>query len=293
MKAFASFHPVVLLAYFIAVLSVAMFADHPVLLGEALVAGICFNAMIAKKGTLLSDLGFYFFLFLVIVITNPLFSHNGATPLFFLNGNAVTLEALLSGLSIAVLLVGVLFWFKCYSHVMTSDKFFYLFGKPIPRLSLILSMVLRFVPLFKIQMKRVRNAQKTLGMYSSDRYTDKIRASMGVFSVMITWALENAVETGDSMKARGYGLKGKSHYSLFRFTRQDGILLAGIGILLGVLLAVLASGRLAFSFYPRVQSMQFGLMPGIAFASFGILVFLPFIIEIKERIKWNYFVSKI
>ncbi len=293
MKAFSSFHPIVLLAYFFAVLLTAMFASHPVILLETFAAGICFNAMIAKRKTILNDLGFYLFLFVIIVITNPLFSHNGATPLFFLNGSAITLEALLSGLSIATLLVGVLYWFKCYSHVMSSDKFLYLFGRIIPKLSLVLSMVLRFIPLFKVQMKRVRNAQKTMGLYSSDSFYDKLRASLGVFSVMITWALENAVETGDSMKARGYGLKGKSHYSLFRFSKGDGMLLAGIAALFVLLIPGLAAGDLAFAFYPRVESLQFGLFRNMAFISFGILAFLPFVVEIKERIKWNYFVSKI
>lgn len=55
------------------------------------------------------------------------------TPLFFLNGNAVTLEAILYGLDIAVMLVAVMYWFKCYNHIMTSEKVLFLFGRAIPK----------------------------------------------------------------------------------------------------------------------------------------------------------------
>lgn len=61
------------------------------------------------------------------------------TPLFFLNGNPVTLEAVLYGLDIAAMLVAVMYWFKCYNHIMTSEKILFLFGKVIPKLSLLLS----------------------------------------------------------------------------------------------------------------------------------------------------------
>ena len=293
MKAFSSYHPAVLFFYFIAVLATAMFTSHPVLLAEAFLGGIFFAATLAKRNAFWSDLGFYLFLILAVAATNPLFSHNGATPMFFLNGNAVTKEALLAGLSIAVMLIGVLCWFQCYSKVMSSDKFLYLFAHSIPKLSLVLTMILRFIPLFRLQARRVRNAQRTMGRYSSDGFMDKIRASLGVFSIMITWALENAVETGDSMKARGYGLKGKSHYSLFRFSKKDAGLLAGIAVLFSVVLAGALRGDLDFSYYPRITPLAAGWIPAMCFASFGILAFLPFLIEIKERIQWKYFVSKI
>lgn len=88
-------------------------------------------------------------MFLLVAVTNPLFSHNGVTPLFYLNGNPVTLEAFVYGAAIAVMVVGVMLWCRCYSAVMTSDKFLYLFGRAIPKLALVLSMALRFIPMFK------------------------------------------------------------------------------------------------------------------------------------------------
>lgn len=42
-------------------------------------------------------IAFYVSMFLLVAVTNPLFSHNGVTPLFYLNGNPVTLEAFVYG----------------------------------------------------------------------------------------------------------------------------------------------------------------------------------------------------
>lgn len=78
-----------------------------------------------------------------------------------MNDNPVTLEAILYGAGVSVMLIGIMFWCKCYNQVMTSDKFVYLFGKAIPKLSLVLSMALRFIPVFKSQMKKISQVQKT------------------------------------------------------------------------------------------------------------------------------------
>ena len=87
MNAFSSYHPAVLMAYFIAVLLVAMFTQNPVLLGLALLGGISFCTLLERPKDFLHNMAFYVPLFLMIAVTNPLFSHNGVTPLFFLNGN--------------------------------------------------------------------------------------------------------------------------------------------------------------------------------------------------------------
>ena len=293
MKAFDHYHPFVLLVYFLALLLVAMFATNPVLQLLALLGGAAFSVITTKKGERRGDFAFYHFMFFLVAVTNPLFSHNGVTPLFFLNGNPVTLEAFVYGFDIAVAIIGVMLWCKCYSAIITSEKFLYLFGKAIPKLSLILSMALKFVPSFKQQLKRVKNAQKAMGFYSSKSYTDRVKSAVRVFTAMIAWSMENAVETSNSMRARGYGLKGRSHFSLFRFSGRDGALLASCTGLLCCVLAAAAFSKLSFYYYPRISKIP--ATPGaiLAYAAFGILAFLPVLIEVKESLIWKYYISKI
>lgn len=293
MKAFSDYHPLVLLVYFLSILAVAMFVNNPVIGIFALIGGILFCAMLSKRSETAGNLGFYIPLFFMVAITNPLFSHNGVTPLFFLNGNPVTAEAFAYGIAIAVTVTGVMMWCKCYSAVMTSDKFLYLFGKAIPKLSLVLSMALRFIPMFKRQMHKVSRAQKSMGLYSSKSFIDKIKSTMRVFMAMLSWSLENSIETSASMKARGYGLKGRTNFSLFRFYPRDGILLSVCAVLLGVTVAGIITGDTAFYYYPRISELTLTPFSVTVYTAFGILSFLPFMIEVKEALKWKYCISKI
>ena len=55
-------------------------------------------------------------------------------------------------------------WCRCYTSILTTDKFLYLFGKLIPKLGLILSMAFRFIPLFTSQIKKIGQAQRDSGV---------------------------------------------------------------------------------------------------------------------------------
>lgn len=279
--------------YFLSVLAVSMFSSNPVLSALALLGGILFCISLQKKSDIKSNLGFYIPLFFLVAITNPLFSHNGVTPLFFLNGNPVTFEAFAYGVFISVMVIGVMLWCKCYSEVMTSDKFLYLFGKAIPKLALVLSMALRFIPMFKRQMKKVKSAQKTMGLYSARGIVDKVRSSGRVFLAMISWSLENSMETASSMKARGYGKGKRTNFSLFRFTMRDLILLFVSLALMALTVVGMATRTTAFNFYPRISTLNLSPLAVIVYIAFGVLSFLPFAIEIRENIVWTYYRSKI
>ena len=293
MKAFSNFHPLVLFFYFISVLLLTMFTLHPVLLFFSLLGAVLFASMLETPRAVLVSLGFYVPMFLLIAVTNPLFSHNGVTPLFFMNDNPVTLEAILYGAAAAGMVISVMYWCRCYNTVVTSDKFLYLFGKLIPKLSLILSMALRFVPLFTAQVKKISRIQKTMGLYSSESKVDRLRGGFRVFSAIVTWSLENAVDTAASMQARGYGLPGRSNYSIYRFTPRDGAALGILAVLLGGSLWGMKTKVLEFSYYPRVAALSLTPVVLAGYAVVSALMFLPFLIEVKENLVWNYFRSKI
>ena len=51
--------------------------------------------------------------------------------------------------------------------------------------------------------------------------SDRLRHGLNMLSILVTWALENAIETSDSMRSRGYGLHGRTAFSIYRFTKRD------------------------------------------------------------------------
>ena len=54
---------------------------------------------------------------LIIVATNPLFSHNGATVLFSAGRFSVSLEAFFYGGGMAALMIGVIVWCELLSEI--------------------------------------------------------------------------------------------------------------------------------------------------------------------------------
>ena len=283
--------------YFAAVFLVAMFINHPVLLLEALVGALLFCAVL-ERGRIWKSLLLYLPVVALITLLNPLFSQNGDTVLFAVFDFTITLEALLSGAAVAGMLAAVMLWFRCYTAIMTTDKFLYLFGRTIPKVSLILSTALRLVPMFKRQYLQVSRAQRAMGLYTGRRLSTRLRAGGRVFLVLMTWSLENAIETGDSMRARGYGMKGRgqpgrTRYSLFRWTARDGLLLLVTVLLLAATLAGRAFGGAAFVFYPQLSGLDPSPLSLSIYLAFGLLACLPFFIEVEEMVQWTCFVSKI
>ena len=114
-----------------------------------------------------------------------------------------------------------------------------------------------------------------------------------MYSALVGWSLENAVETGRHMRARGWGRGRRTSFSVFRFRAADGFLL-GFTLLASVLLALAASGgQLTFSFYPAPTPLPVTALPLAAYVCFGALAFLPFLIETEETVRWNCLRSKI
>ena len=119
---------------------------------------------------------------------------------------------ILLGIGMAVVIIGFLLMTGPASTPTTfePDIFSVRRIKVAPSLSLVLSMTLRFVPKFTAQMKKVRQSQKCIGRDVSDGgLISRIKHGIKIISIMITWSLENAIETADSMKSRGHGLKGR------------------------------------------------------------------------------------
>ena len=292
---FASYHPAVNFLYFVLVIGCSMFMMHPIFLTLSCIGGMTYYLYLKKWKALKTALWMMVPVFLISAIINPLFTHKGVTIItYFKNGNALTLESILYGLGAGVMLVSALNWFSCYHVVMTSDKFIYLFGKIIPAMSLILSMVFRFVPKFQKQLEKVADSQKCIGRdVTNGNALNRAHHGMKILSVMTTWALENSVETADSMRSRGYGLRGRTNFSIYRFDTRDKIM-TGIMAFMGlVVVAGIVTKTIYFLYYPMIVINKITAWSVLVYLSYGALCLLPVAINLTEDIKWHYWKSKI
>lgn len=289
---FATFHPIVIFCYFIIIIAFSMFVMHPVFLIISLFFSVTYSVMLGGKKALKFNACFILPMALVSTLINIVFNHNGTTIIGYLPwGVPVTYESLVAGLATSLMITVVICWFSCYNIVMTNDKFIYLFGKRMPAVSLTLSMILRFVPRFKAQFKKTVTAQRCIGCdISTGSVLQRTKKLTKIMSVMTTWAMENSIETADSMKGRGYGLKGKTHFNIYKFHIADYTALVFIVLSFIYISANLLTGNITCKYYPTVD-IQMDLP--YVFGVFLILCAMPVVIEFEEILKWKYYQSKI
>ena len=293
--AFSTYHPTINFLYFALVILMAMFLMHPVCLGISLACALIYSIYLRGKQAIGFNLKYMLPLLILTAILNPAFNHRGITILTYLpSGNPLTAESIAYGLAAAVMLITVIGWFACYNAIMTSDKFVYLFGRVIPALSLILSMALRFIPRFKAQMKVVINAQRCVGRdLSQGKFLTRCKNGLKILSIMLTWSLENAIETADSMKSRGYGLPGRTAFSIFRFDGRDAkaliyFLATGGYVIFGALM-----DGLDYRYFPSMQGIGLEPFSLSLFICYAALCIGPVVIDVLEDRKWQSLQSKI
>jgi len=288
---FASCHPAVTFFYFAAVIVVTMFMTHPVLLFLSFF-GACFYDVCLKgwKKVLKFNLLYTLPWMVIVAFINPAFNHYGVTTLFYLKTGPVTLEAIVYGIVLAFMLFIAILWFACFNAVMTTDKFVYLFGRVAPALSLVLSMVFRFVPRFAAQQKVIHAGQKCVGRDTKNgNFLQRVRHGVTILSILITWALENAIETSDSMQARGHGLPGRSAFSIFHFDRRDGIVSAVMAALFGISWIGFSKGYAFAEYNPVIKIAGWPLSAGsaAAYAAWGLFCSFPALFYVYENIRWT------
>ncbi|MBR3298189.1 MAG: energy-coupling factor transporter transmembrane protein EcfT [Clostridia bacterium] len=292
--AFDTVNPIVAFVFFAFALIMPMLVMHPVLLGISLVCALIWLFMLRGRKAIGYILKFVLPIMLLTAILNPLFNHAGITTLFYLRHNPVTLESIVYGASSAAMLASVVLWFACFNQIFTSDKIVYLLGRFAPSISLVVSMALRFVPLFSRQAKRISYAQRGAGMGTGGGSVIKrARSGLSILSSLITWGLETSVTTADSMRARGYGLHPRRSFANYRFDGRDA-LIGGL-LALGMLCSALASGfkLISIRFFPSFKINEVTPL-FIAFcAIYAITLLIPVIMNSIEAYRWHLSRSKL
>lgn len=290
--AFSGFHPAVNLAFFVASLATTMLIQQPVYLLISMFSGCVYLLYLQGKKGMLRQMGYLVPILLMMAVMNPIFNHEGATILWYLpNDNPITLEAVCFGLASAVMMGASIVWFNCCNVVFTSDKIIYLFGRGIPALSLLISMTLRFVPRFKNFLQGVLRTQKA--MHKPENTKEKLQQALAAFSTTVSWAMEQSIVSADSMKSRGYGIRGRTAFSIYLFETRDGIALALLAVLCVGAAAPCLTGFAAWNYYPSLSGDLLGPVQVLAYLCCGGMYNLPLIIDFMEDRKWNSFRSKI
>lgn len=290
---FGSYHPAVNFLYFTFILISSMVFMNPVCLLSSLFCSFVFYRLIYPEIPLKKTLGLIFSAVFFLSVTNSLFSHNGVTILFYLPwGNPLTLESLLYGFFSGVMLSAVILWFMCLSKVISSEKIIWLFSRFSPSISLLLTTILSFIPKFTEHYKSIRDVEM-ISSREGKGIKNKMKITALCFVSTVSFCLENAIETSDSMKSRGYGSGKRTFYSSYRFRDKDKICLLFMIIFSFFILCGAFSGQFYFRFYPDIQMKPPEPITVTLYISYFLSGLMPTYLEVKERAKWKHLKSKI
>lgn len=271
MRALERMHPVPCFLFFLTMIGITIFSRDPVILAESLVGAVTAAVLSGKSGIL----PFLIVTVAAVTFTNPLFSHNGVTVLFFVGDLAVTLEALIYGLAFAVMLCASVLWGAVSVRFLTSDKYIWLFGRLLPSAGLVLSCAIRFIPLF---IGRTRD-------FIGSRNAKTLKETVAAFSASLGYSAEAAMITADSMKSRGYGSAKRTFYSRYRMTAADIRALVIVLLCGAACLALIISGAGRFYYYPAISVLRFGIGEIALYICFGVLCAFPAAMIVQERLK--------
>lgn len=315
---FSRYHPVVNLIFYLLVLGTTMFQMSVGLVFISLFSAVVYFFML-KKTEGLKYCAVVVGIIIVSAIINPLFSHKGGTLLFYLfTGNPVTLESIIYGLISAIIIGAMLLWFSTFNQVMGVERILGAIGKVLPNVSLLITMIMRFIPQYIRHQRKVsmvnkvnkRNYGEKINLLNRektekenvieackkqkkkngiDKIIDNIKEGSRTFSITTTGALENSIYTADSMKARGFGTGRRTNYSNYKFQKRDYLLIGWLVILWLVVVFSLEREKVYTYYYPFIQVKN----NVVVYLIYGLLCLTPVLINVKEEIRWLILKSRI
>ena len=161
---FESCHPAVNFIFFAAALYGTVRFNHPVFLAAAYISAFAYSVRRCGKRAVTFNLSLLP-LILVFALYYSSYHHFGVTVLRqnFI-GNNLTVESFVYGLVIGLRFATLCMWLEAMFRVVSSDKVVYLFGRVSPRLSLFLTILLRFIPRVGREARKSTSRKRVLAV---------------------------------------------------------------------------------------------------------------------------------
>lgn len=285
---FRSLHPFVLLIYYAGGITFGMLLFHPFILIAGWGAAVIVNLHLDggrewRKWSLPMLTGVVF-----ICLMNPLLSHKGRTVLYYLGDIPITLESVIYGVTLALSMLNLLTLFVTYRLVMTEQKFLFLFTRVSPKAALVAMMAMGLVPRLRRRLQELMLIQRTRGVTVLEGSLEqRARNGARLVGTLLSWTLEDALQTADSMQARGYGTGSRSAYLDYRFRMRDGWTIAGFVACAALLLGAWGDGHGFMIIYPRLETYALSLGDRLAMAFYLVYLLLPLGWEWRDRRAWR------
>lgn len=281
---FESYHPAINFIFFASVIAGTVCFNHPAFLAISWVCAFLYSVKRNGVKALIFDL-VLIPLILVFASYYSGYTHFGLT-VWRQNfiGNNMTMESFVYGVTLGGIVASAVMWFSCMFSIFTADKVVYLFGKINPHFSLALSIVLRMVPRMKQEGKKISAARKAIGRgINQGNPLRRFLNVLTIISMVITWLLESFGTISDSMRSRGYSLRGRTAFSIYRFDNRDRSFVIAIFFCLVLLLMAVLLGQTRIIFDPRIIMKPFTPLTCLFCAGYAALCLMPMALELASE----------
>lgn len=285
---FDSYHPIINFIYFVVVILCTCIFQHPFFIAAAYLTGFVWSIKLNGKRAARFNL----FLIPCIILYTAWYAsyhHFGVTNLWANRlGNFITWESIVVGFIRGVKAAAIIMEFSCIFATVTSDKIVYLFGSISPKLSLFFSILLRSVPRIKKQMKKIDEARKGLGGgIQQGNVCQRCCHLVGLLYITIIWTTEYFIESAASMKSRGYSLKGRKAFSIYRFDNRDRCFLTGMVCCIMITYIAHMMGQTMMYYNPIIIWEPITGKAIFYVIVYGIFLLLPFLIQVYGEWKFE------
>ncbi|MCR5846144.1 MAG: energy-coupling factor transporter transmembrane protein EcfT [bacterium] len=285
---FDSYHPAINFIFFAAVIVATLCFTHPVFLAISFIAAFIYSIKLNGVRALIFNI-----VLLVLIAAFACFyayyTHFGVTNLHMnFAGNQITLESLVFGFVFATIVATVLMWLSCMHAIISSDKVVYLFGRISPKLSLFLSILLRMVPRIKERSRVIDTGRKCIGMGGGQgpiprRFVNWVRR----FSILITWISESLVESSRSMRSRGYSLKGRTAFSIYRFDNRDRSFVIFLFICIAFVLMAILFNQTRIVYDPMIIMNRITAFSIVFYLAYAAFCFAPLALQLVGELRFE------
>lgn len=282
---FENYHPAINLIYFAVLYALVINYNHPAYVGLGFLLAVFYYIWQKGKKAVLP-------VFCVMAIAAlyiwwyVTYHHFGITVLSHnFIGNNVTKEAIYYGFVRGAKLATYLLMFMSIINIFTVDKVVYLVGRVFPRLSLFISLFVRGFSRFREKTSVAETARCGIGLGAGQSSLLKgFIAKVKILSIVFTWTIEDYVESAQSMKNRGYTLKGRTAFSIYRFDSRDRLLVIIMMGLSFVNAMAIAFDQTKIYYDPEIVMNQMTIWSYVFLGAFAIMMLLPIIVESKKML---------
>ncbi|PLS07223.1 energy-coupling factor transporter transmembrane component T [Neobacillus cucumis] len=285
---FDRFHPLVTFLFYAGAVSLLILMLHPLFLVISMGVVVFINILHDHLGGLRRWSFFMIITFLLMLIMNPLFNERGRHLLFEINQHRITAEAVIYGGMNALSIIGIIALFVSYNVIMTPNKLLFLFAKILPQFAVLLMLTLRFIPLMRRRLEEISVVQRSKGLsVSHGNLRSRAKTGMLYVQTLLTFSLEEAIQTADSMKARGYGEGTRSSYEYFKINQADVLAIIYLLSLFGFIFFGWVSGYGVLTVYPIMEFWHLSLMDTLVLICYTMFLSFPILVEAGGPFRWR------